>query len=287
MILVSGGTDEYSRLVVRHLRVHRPSEQVVLLVDSTQVGRVDDPDVVVRSVGVDDPAFAAGFAGADRVLITTGTTGHATSGQIRRIGAAIDAAAEVGAHRIAYVSVSNVEYTGLKWHHGYENRVRSTGIPYTILRNALHSEALLPAVRLALRTGELVCAAGDRQLAFGARTDYAEAAAVALVEDEHAGQTYELTGVIPLKPLGIAAVVSAIAGRQIPLRLVDRSAIADELRRAGLTSEVAAQLQELYSTIWHGDWHAAKETLSRLLGRAPVPLEAALRTGLATSALLA
>jgi NAD(P)H dehydrogenase (quinone) len=81
---------------------------------------------------------------------------------------------------IPYTSIINADMTHHLEHLAIEETIKQSGVPFTLLRDNLYSEALLPALRLASGTSELIWSAGDRLLAPAALTDYAEAAAIVL-----------------------------------------------------------------------------------------------------------
>jgi NAD(P)H dehydrogenase (quinone) len=282
MIIVTRGSGPFGRLVVRHLMDRVPAGEIAVTApEPEQAADLAELGVDVRREHLDDPVAAAEvFAGAGRVLIVSppGPSGDGLPAAVAF--RAVDAAAAAGASRIAYTGIVNASTTHHKWHLSVEGRIKGTGVPFTFLRNNLHSEALLPAVQLALRGDELVCAFDGEVMAPAARTDYAEAAAVVLTEDGHADATYQLSGPLGLTSLGIASVISEIAGREIPVREVRSADLVAELKRSGASDEVAAELDALYEDTRMGEWSVATETLEHLLGHDRIPLVEALRSAI-------
>jgi NAD(P)H dehydrogenase (quinone) len=271
MIVVSEGTSAFGREVVRHLLTRVPADRVaVTTVDPGQAADLADLGVEVRVEDFDQPdGDAAAFAGAGRVLSNPppGWVRRQTPpASIDRAHARIRAAAAAGVRQIVHVGIINSERTNLKWHNALEGELRNTGVPFTILRTNLHSEALLPAARLAIAAGEFVCSFGGRSMAPAALTDYAEAAATVLADGGHEGEVLHLSG-FGLTALGIASVFGKIADREIALREVPAADVAAELVKAGADDEVVERLSELYVAASRGEFAPEGEDLDQVLGR--------------------
>ncbi|MEU6407797.1 NAD(P)H-binding protein [Microbispora sp. NPDC046933] len=285
MIVVTEGTSAYGRLVVRHLLTRVPAGRVaVTTTDPEQAADLAALGVEVRQEDYADPGNGAAiFADAERVLSNPppGWIGRQTpSGSIDRALARIEAVTEAGVPHLVHVGIINSERTYLKWHHALEGAVRRSGVPFTILRDNLHSEALLPAARLALASGEFVCAFGGRTMAPAALTDYAEAAAIVLADGGHEGEVLELSG-FGLTALGIASVFTLLADREIALLEVSSASVAAALKNAGAADEVAEELSDLYEATSRGEFSQVGDDLDRILGHSHQLNEAALRAALA------
>lgn len=273
MIIVCGGSPSLNRLVVGHLVGRAPPDQIAVVADGG-AGGGDWHGVQVRSPGAGESiASVTLFAGAERVLVTADGRSYLTQSQA-------DAAVAAGARRLVYAAILDEDYP--QWGYSDESAVGWTGVAsHTIVRLNLPSESIAPAIALARDTGELVCAFGSGLLASAALTDYAGALAEVLVGDGHDAQTYQLAGTIGLKPLGVAAIASNVAGRMIAVREVPATDLADELGRAGADQAVVTELERVYRIIRGGGAHHASTTLGRLLGRIPLTVEQAVRAALA------
>jgi NAD(P)H dehydrogenase (quinone) len=285
MIVVTDGTGPFGRLVVRHLLDRVPAGRVaVTTTDPAQAADLAALGVEVRREDYAEPGGEAVlFAEAERVLSNPppGWIRRQTPrGSIDLAAARIKAMAEAGVPHLVHLGIINSERTNLKWHHALEGAVRRSGVPFTILRKNLHSEALLPAARLAMTGGEFVCAFGGRSMAPAALTDYAEAAAIVLADGGHEGEVLKLSG-FGLTALGIASVFTLLAGREIALREVDAASVATELKSVGATEEVAEELSDLYEATGRGEFSPEGDDLDRILGHPHQLNEEALRTALA------
>jgi NAD(P)H dehydrogenase (quinone) len=272
MIIITQGNTSFGRLVVRALLRRVPASDVA--VTSPRPSDVADLvalGVEVRSEDFTDPAAATGiFRDAHRVLSNPPPGWHrndATEASATVAREALEAAIAARVPHLVHVGIANVERTNLLWHDALEGLVRGGGVPYSILRLNLHTEALLPAVELARHTHELVCSFGDRTVAPASRLDYAEAVARVLTEGGPADDARTLTG-FGLTALGVASVFSEVVGHDIALREVDGAQVAAELTSRGATPEDAALLADLDAAAADGEFSPQTETLDSLLGHA-------------------
>lgn len=134
---------------------------------------------------------------------------------------AIDAAKEAGIEHIVYTSVGGVQPTNPALsaidHYQSELDLRSSGMSYTILRNALYAEIVSNIlVAPAAESGVMAQATGTGSLAPVAKADVARCAAVCLMNPaQHKDAVYEITGPELLDFEEIAALGSQIHGRSI------------------------------------------------------------------------
>ena len=286
MIVITNANTSFSRLIVQRVLARVPASQVAVTARQPQeLADLAGAGVDVRREDFTDPdTTAQALAGADRVLTNPppGWNRRETTGaDIAAAQACVEAAIAAKVPRIVHVGIINNDRTDLLWHNALDGAIRSSGIAYTILRDNLHTEALLPAVRLALAAGEFVCSFGGRTTAPASRADYAEAAAIALTADGHENGVHELSG-FGLTALGMASVISALADREIRLREVDLAEVAPALRSAGASDEVAADLEDLYAATSRGEFAPETDSLDRLLGHPHLLNEEALRRALNT-----
>ena len=269
MIVVTQGNTSFGRLVVRALLRRVPATDVA--VTSPRPSDVADLvtlGVEVRPEDFSDAASTAGiFRDAHRVLSNPPPGWHRTeeTGAGATIAReALEAAITAQVPHVVHVGIANVERTNLLWHDALEGLVRNGGVPFSILRLNLHTEAFLPAVELARRTHQLVCSFGDRTVAPASRLDYAEAVARVLTEDGPADDVRTLTG-FGLTSLGVASVFSEVVGHDIALREVDGPQVEAELLSSGAAPEDAALLADLDAAAADGEFSPQTETLDSLL----------------------
>ncbi|MFX6933836.1 KR domain-containing protein, partial [Acinetobacter baumannii] len=73
-----------------------------------------------------------------------------------------------------------------------EERLKDSGLAYTILRNGWYWENHTAAFGASLAHGMMVGSAGEARISWASRQDFADAASAVLTGGGHAGNTYEL-----------------------------------------------------------------------------------------------
>jgi NAD(P)H dehydrogenase (quinone) len=110
--------------------------------------------------------------------------------------------------------------------------------------------------------------------------DYAEAAAVVLASDGHAGKVYELAGDDAFTLSELAAEVSRLSGKNIAYRDLPEAEFAGVLQQVGLPQPVAQLLANCDALAAAGALFDDSRTLSSLIGRPTTPLAEAVRVAL-------
>jgi NAD(P)H dehydrogenase (quinone) len=224
--------------------------------------------------------LAPALDGVTRVLLISGTDPDRVAGH-RNV---IDAAAAAGVGRLVYTSAprnDEIDYALGADHRATEQAIAASGLDATILRNNWYTENYLDAVARAGETGEIVAAVGDARVASASRRDYAEAAAVALITDELAGQTVELGGDVAWDYDELARAASEALGRPVTYTAVTVEQLTAGLEAAGLDAGTAAFVAGIDDAIARGALSQTDGTLARVIGRPTTPLVEGLRAGLA------
>jgi NAD(P)H dehydrogenase (quinone) len=277
MIVITNGTSPFGRLVVQHLLKHVPAGEIAVTTAETHAAAdLAEMGIDVRQERFDPSLGAMAFGEGDRVLVVSRPGDTGSGAPAGSAAAAVDAAVAALAGHIAYTSIINADMTHHLGHLAIEGTLKESGVPFTLLRNNLHSEALLPALRLASGTGELIWSAGDGQIAPAALTDYAEAAVNVLTDDRPESRTLPLSGPLGLTALGVASAFSQVLGKEVRVREVNAADLNAALTGAGASPEVAGELDSIYNDTSQGEWSIATQTLEELLGHDRVPLVEAL-----------
>jgi NAD(P)H dehydrogenase (quinone) len=277
MIVITNGTSPFARLVVQHLLKHVPAGEIAVTTAETDAAAdLAEMGIDVRQERFDPSLGTMAFGEGDRVLAVSRPGDTGSGAPAGSAAAAVDAAVAALAGHIAYTSIINADMTHHLGHLAIEGTLKESGVPFTLLRNNLHSEALLPALRVASGTGELIWSAGDGQLAPAALTDYAEAAAIVLTDHRPESRTLPLSGPLGLTALGVASAFSQVLGKEVRVREVNAADLNAALTGAGVSPEVAGELDSIYNDTSQGEWSVATQTLEELLGHHRIPLVDAL-----------
>ncbi|MFA1550990.1 NAD(P)H-binding protein [Actinomadura chokoriensis] len=220
MIVVTGATGNVGRSLVRALAA--AGEKVTAT--SRNIAEADVPAGVEfrRADLADAGSLRPVFDGADALFLHDG----GASAHTLNLGGILDAAEAGGVERVVLLSSLGVVTRPDSASHGVrglsiEGAVRGSGLDWTILRPGnfdSNTYAWAPSVR-----AERTVAAPFADVALPAvdPVDIAGVAAVALREDGHAGQIYELTGPAPVTPREQAEAIGAALGE--PIRFVEQT----------------------------------------------------------------
>jgi len=281
-IVVTGATGHLGRLIIDALlRDGTPSSDIVALGRSAQKLEALAPRAERTAVAdyTDRASLDAALAGADTVMLVSGSE---VGQRFAQHAAVIDAAKAAGVGRIVYTSAPAATTSPLilaPEHKATEEYLAASGIPATILRNGWYTENYVGTAQQAIASGTLASSAGEGRVSSASRKDYADAAAAVLVDDAHAGQTYELSGDTAWDFAELASTVADISGKPVTLVALTPEEHTAALAAAGLDEGTAGFVVALDGNIRDGLLGHTPGDLSRLIGRPTTPL----RDGLAAA----
>ncbi len=151
-----------------------------------------------------------------------------------------------------------------------EQAVRDAGAELTILRSTWFAQNFSEDFLLddVLR-GEVFLPAGDIPEPFVDADDIADVAVVALTDDRHIGEIYELTGPRLLTFTDAVAEISAATGRDIRYARVSIEDYASAAIGQGVPPDVVESLAYLFTEVLDGRNAHLADGVTRALGRAP------------------
>lgn len=267
MILITGATGQVGSALVARLQAqrqpfralaHTPASYARL--SAQQVGAVlaDDTQPATLATAFDD---------IDRLFLLTpgGIDQTATE---RRL---VDAALQAGVRQIVKLSVFGAgepSVSMLQTHYDIEQYIQQAGVAYTFLRPNLFMQNLgnQDAAQIKQRHA-ITNSVGDGMVSFIDTRDIAAVAAAALLDDQHAGQTYVLTGPEALSYATVAGKLTRLLG--IPVQYVPLS---DDAYRAvllsvGLPAGRADSLAALYRFYRAGNAATVTDVVERITGQ--------------------
>jgi len=280
-VVVTGATGQLGRLIVESL-LERGLPAAEITAAGRSVAKLDDlasRGVLVAAVDYEEPAtLEAAFTGADVVVLVSGSEFGRRAAQH---GNAIAAAEKAGVGRLVYTSIPNATETPMllaQEHRATEEILTSSGLTFTILRNAWYVENYTPQIPTYLEHG-VVGSARDGRVSLATRRDYAEAAAAVALGEGHEGQVYELGGEsVTLAEL--ASIVSEATGQPVAYTDVPQETLQGILEGAGFPAPVAATFADVDARIAEGDLHVTSGDLERLIGRPATPVRDAVAAAL-------
>lgn len=279
-ILITGASGQLGRLVIDDLLARGAAASDIVAGARTTSKVADLAARGIRTVHLDytvPVSIDAALEGIDTVLLVSGSEpGARLDGHLNVIAAA--RAAGVG--KLVYTSVakaSTADFVLAPDHKGTEEVLIASGIPFVILRNNWYTENYTPDVLRAAETGVIAASVGDARVAAASRADYADAAAVVLLEDGHLGTIYELGGDTAVSYSELAEAAAAALGRDVAYVPLTREQLEAALTGAGLDAPTVGFVSALEAGIAAGVLEHTDGSLSRLIGRPTTPVAEGLR----------
>jgi uncharacterized protein YbjT (DUF2867 family) len=212
-ILVTGGTGTVGSAVVQEL-VRRGVEVSVLTRDPAKLRAAKGVRAVQGNL-LEPATVRRVFNGIDRVFLLNPVSQSEASEALM----AISAMRVAGVKHVVYLSVHHVEAAAWLPHFGAkvgaEAGLKASGIPWTVLRPNNYFQNDYWFKDALLQYGVYPQPLGARGVSRVDVRDIAEAAAIALTSDGHAGQTYDLVGPDATTGESSAAAWSQALGRPI------------------------------------------------------------------------
>jgi uncharacterized protein YbjT (DUF2867 family) len=259
-ILVTGATGTVGSELVKALlqrgvevrALTRKQPEAVTLSDAVEItwGDLSDPVSLTQAM-----------VGVDKLFLLIGNVADEFTQALTAYGLAKKA----GLKHVTYLSV----YAK----HAVEEAIREGGVPYTILRPGYFMQNDRRLKPLLTGPGVYPMPLGNQGIAVVDVRDIAEAAAISLTEEGHAGKTYDLVSSEMLSGPGAAAIWSRLLGKNVKYAgHGDFDAFEAQLRKTGNPSWLAYDLRVMYQGyVERGFSHTESQTarFAALLGREP------------------
>jgi NAD(P)H dehydrogenase (quinone) len=228
-IIISGASGQLGDAAVKDLLARGVPAQSLILCSRTpdSLAQYAKLGAVTRFGDFSRPdSLAAAFAGGTRMLLIS--IGGGAGPRPIAHGHAIDAAKAAGVKQIAYTSwlgISKGDSQGIAVDHiATEELLRNSGVAYTLLRNSLYMEILLPQAVKMVADGKAVVPAAEVRVGYVSRGDCAAAAAAVLSTRGHDNKSYDITGPALVGVADIAAAAAAATGKRITVLPADPNA---------------------------------------------------------------
>jgi len=269
MYLITGATGNVgSQIVAQLLEQGEPVR--VFVRNREKVAHWGDRVEVVEGDYTRPETFPAAFAGVDGVFLMN------IGFDVEAIEPLLAAAKAQGRPKIVFLSTILAGVEGFpigKIHLEKEHAIRASGLPANFLRPSgfmTNSFQWIPSLKAA---GEVYNAMGDGRFSAIAAADIAAVAVKALTQLDLGEEVLELTGGESLTVPEQVVILSRVLGK--PLRCVDipvETAIQNMIR-SGLPPAIAAGVGKSFEAIRNGWAPPKRDTVEKLLGRAPMTFE--------------
>ncbi|SHO57636.1 SDR family oxidoreductase [Vibrio quintilis] len=283
MYLVTGASGQLGRLIIQALQDKGvAADQIVAAVRSPEkVLDLASAGVVVRKADYTEPAsLKAAFEGVKKVILVSSSEVGQRAPQHQNV---IDAAKEAGVELLAYTSLLKADSSPMllaEEHKVTEAALAASGIPHVLLRNSWYLENYTASAGMAVEHGAVLGCAGDGKYAMASRADYAEAAAVVVTTEGHAGKTYELAGDEAVTLAEYAAAVAEVSGKPVAYQELPEQEYVKVLTGIGLPEGFAQVLANSDVGASQGALFDDSKTLSTLIGHGTTSVKDAIKAAL-------
>jgi len=280
---ITGATGHLGQLIIDKLKLKIGADSLVALVRNPD--KVSDKTIETRFFDYDDPqALMRSLQGIDHLMFISANEIGKRKRQHENV---IFAAKQAGVKWIVYTSLLHADRSTINLadeHRSTEATLKSSGIPYTILRNGWYTENYANAISGAVKAGAIIGSAGEGKISSASREDFAEAAVAVLTGNGHVGKVYELAGDDYYTLTDLAAEVSRQTGKNIPYRNLTESEYAETLAGFGLPEGLAGTIAQWDTGISQDHLLDDSKQLSQLIGRPTTPLSKSVKVALGDKA---
>lgn len=276
---VTGATGQLGRLVVEKLKEKVSTSEIIALVRTPD--KAKDMGVEARKFDYNESdELEKSLQGIDRLLLISANEIGKRFSQHENV---IEAAKKSNVKWIVYTSLLHADKSSLNLseeHLDTENALKSSGIPYTILRNGWYTENYTSSVGAAVQGGAFLGSAGNGKISSASRFDYAEAAVNVISGDVQNGKIYELAGDNSYTLTDLAQEISKQSGKDIPYKNLPEKEYAETLKSFGLPEGFAGAIANWDIGASKGDLFDDSHQLSKLIGRPTTPLSQSVKDAL-------
>src|SRR5215468_1421640 len=183
----------------------------------------------------------------------------------------IEAARRTGVrHVVKFSGMGADSRTGpelLRLHGETDDRLRGSGVPFTILQPNSFHQNILSSVNTIRAQGSFYLPLKNAAQSTVDIRDVSAVAAKVLTTSGHEGKTYVITGPEALTFHQVAEKLSSVLGRNIQYVDVPLSTAADGMRKSGMPEWEIRAVTELLGYFASGAAATVTDTIPRLLGR--------------------
>ena len=189
----------------------------------------------------------------------------------------IDACKEFGVKHVVLNSAlgaGDYDKSFPSWHRKVEDKLKATGMSYTILRPNGFLQNIVAFNAPSIRSqGAFYAAMSDAKVCYLDVGDIAVVAVKALQGGPHAGKTYELNGPEAISNAELATRISKVTGRTVTFVDIPESVQRDAMLGLGMPEWQVTALLELQQYYKQGGGARTDNLLQILLGRPPLTLD--------------
>ena len=267
-ILVTGALGNVGIQVVNMLRASGQVARAADLDADTLRERFADSVESVRFDFSDPATFIPTFAGVEKMFLMRPPQ---ISNVKRDMFPAIDAAKRAGVKQVVFLSVIGIENMKFIPHYKVETYLKQQDFQTTFLRCSFFMQNLSATHRKEIQErSEIFVPVGNAKTSFIDVRDIGMVAARLLVQERHAGGSYDLTGAEALDYWQAANILSETLGRKITYRNPSAIKFLVEIVRHGTSIPYALVVMGLYTSTRYGMAGTVTDCVEQITGRRPI-----------------
>lgn len=263
---ITGATGQLGKLIVEQLKKKVGEDSIVALIRDPE--KAKDLGIEARHFDYDKPeSLTEQLQGIDRLLFISANQIGQRARQHKNV---IDAAKNAGVRWIVYTSLLHADFTTISLageHFETEKLLKNSGIEHTILRNGWYTENYTGSIQGALAGGAFIGSAGSGKISSAARSDYAEAAATVVSDENYKGKVFELAGDHAYTLSDLAAETSKQTGKSILYKNFTEAEYARILESFDIPKGFAEAIAGWDVSASKGDLFDNAQQLSKLIRR--------------------
>ena len=273
MILITGATGNNGQELIRQLTtMGQPVRAFVR--NPAEAARLKRPNIELAVGDFDQPeTLDAALQGVDKAFLLTPVAERSVHWQ----RAFIEAARGAGVKHVVKFSGMGADSRNapelLRLHGETDDRLRSSGVPFTILRPNSFHQNILSSVGTIRAQGVFYLPLKNAAQSMVDIRDISAVAAKVFTTSGHEGKTYVITGPEALTFHQVAEKLSSVLGRNIQYVDVPLSTAADGMRKSGMPQWDIRAVTELLGYFASGAAATVTDTVPRLLDRPAISFE--------------
>jgi NAD(P)H dehydrogenase (quinone) len=282
MILVTGSTGGLGKEAINALTKLVPPEQIVALArDPEKASAYKEAKIIVRKGDYADyNSLVEALTGVDRLLMISAPAFSEHSLEENMI----KAAKATGVKYIVYTGIARKEGSGwvipdvTERGKAMERLLAESGIAYTIAYNTLYADSIPFLLGSGVLEQGVLLPSGAASATAATRADLGEALAKVISSDTYYPEQITLANNESWSRHDIAAILSDISGKDIPVVDATPEAYIAYQESLGIPSVYASFAADWAATIAAGELDEKDELLAKILGRKPTDLATYFKT---------
>jgi len=272
MILITGASGTVGKAVLQEVS-RKQSKSRAMFRSKEEAAKVPSGCQPVLADFSDKPSLRKALDGVTAVFLVCAPIPQLVALESN----VLDVCMETGVHHVVLNSAlgaGDFPKSFPSWHRKVEDKLKSTGISFTILRPNGFLQNIVAYNAPSIRAqGAFYASMSDAQVSYLDVGDIAAAAAKALHAGAHAGKTYELHGPEAISNRELAKRISRIAGRTVNYVDIPESAQREAMLGLGMPEWQVTALLDLQQYYKLGGGAKTDSLLKSLIERDPVTLD--------------